>query len=90
MMKKEFADDVEMISGTRVKKRVPSVLISEGEIGTTRNEEVKERDVSRPARDQEGREGVFVKAIDVDSKGKEMRDSFEVSKATRLCQTLLG
>ncbi len=72
-----------------MKKRVPSVSISGGEIGSTRDEEIKERDVSRPTRDQEGRKGVFVLTVDVDSKGEEMRDGFEVPQAARLCQTLL-
>ncbi len=48
MVKEEFADDVKMTSGTRVEKRVPSVSIDGGEIGSMRDEEVKERDVSRP------------------------------------------
>ena len=90
MMKEEFADDAKMTSATRVEERVPSVPIGGGEIDSVRDEEIKERDVSRPTRDQEGRVGVFVLAVDVDSKGEEMRDSVEVSKAARLCQALLG
>jgi len=85
---KEFADDVEMTSRARDEERVPSVSIGGGEIRSMRDEELKERDVSAPTRDQERREGVVVLTVDVNSEGEETRDRANVSKATRLCQTL--
>ena len=82
-----LADDLDVASGTCCKKSVPSVSIGKGEIGASREEEVKERDVSCPARDQERSETVGVSAVDVGSTGEEVLDGFEVSKATRFCQT---
>jgi len=82
----DLPDDLEMTSGRCCEKSVPSVSIGEGEIGATREEEVKERNVSRPTRDQERCETMGVSTVDVGPNREEVRDGFEVPKAARLRQ----
>ncbi len=77
-----------MASGTRHKKRIPSISIGERDISANRDKKVKEGDVSCPTCDQKRGEAVSISTIDVGSSGEEdLFDQLEMSLTTRFCQT---